>query len=161
MYNSEIFVDKSLLIDYTNKILNTKNKSICIPRPRRFGKSTDADMLVAYYSKGCDSHELFDSLNISKAPDYLRHLNQHNVISLNRQRFLSTTNSIEGMINKITWKVTKELKMEYADYCDESVLSDVLREIMLTLLMISSSLLMNGIVFLESIEMIKWDKENI
>lgn len=51
--------------------------------------------------------------------------------------------------------------MEYADYCDESVLSDVLREIMLTLLMISSSLLMNGIVFLESIEMIKWDKENI
>lgn len=24
MYNSEIFVDKSLLIDYTNKILNKK-----------------------------------------------------------------------------------------------------------------------------------------
>ena len=100
-------------------------------------------------------------MNISKAPDYLRHLNQHNVISLNRQIFLSTTNSIEGMINKIIRKVTKELKMEYADYCDESVLSDVLREIMLTLLMILSSLLMNGIVFLESIEMIKRDKENI
>ncbi len=86
-------------------------------------------MLVAYYSKGCDFHELFDSLNISKAPDYLRHLNQHNVISLNMLRFLSTTNSIEGMINKITRKVTKELKMEYADDCDESVLSDVLSEI--------------------------------
>lgn len=112
MYNSEIFVDKSLLIDYTNKILNTKNKSICISRPRRFGKSTDADMLVAYYSKGCDFHELFYSLNISKAPDYLRHLNQHNVISLNMLSFLSATNSIEGMINKITRKVTKELKME-------------------------------------------------
>ena len=44
MYNSETFVDKSLLIDYTNKILNTKNKSICISRPRRFGISTDVDM---------------------------------------------------------------------------------------------------------------------
>ena len=129
MYNSEIFVDKSLLIDYTNKILNKKNKSICVSRPRRFGKSTDVDMLVAYYSKGCDSHELFDSLNISSTENYLNHLNQHNVVSLNMQRFLSTTHSIEEMLNKITRKVIKELKMEYADYCDEPVLSDVLSEI--------------------------------
>ena len=161
MYNSKIFVDKSLLIDYTNKILNTKNKSICVSRPRRFGKSTDADMLVAYYSKGRDSHELFDSLNISKVLDYLRHLNHHNVISLNMQRFLSTTHSIEGMINKITRKVTKELKMEYADYCDETVLSDVLSEIY--------AYTSNDFIFIidewdcifREYQMIKRDKENI
>ena len=124
-----IYVDKSLLIDVVSNYARNINNSICVSRPRRFGKSTDADMLVAYYSKGCDSHELFDFLNISKVLDYLRHLNHHNVISLNMQRFLSTTHSIEGMINKITRKVTKELKMEYADYCDETVLSDILSEI--------------------------------
>ena len=31
-------------------------------RPRRFGKSVDAEMLVAYYSKDYNSHELFDAL---------------------------------------------------------------------------------------------------
>ncbi len=124
-----IYVDKSLLIDVVSNYAKDVNNSICVSRPRRFGKSTDADMLVAYYSKGCDSHELFDSLNISSTENYLNHLNQHNVISLNMQRFLSTTHSIEEMLNKITRKVTKELKMEYADYCDEPVLSDVLSEI--------------------------------
>lgn len=83
LLNSEIFVDKSMLIDYTNRIINTTNKNICVSRPRRFGKSTDANMLVAYYSMGCDSHELFDSLKISQTTRYQEHLNHHHVIHLN------------------------------------------------------------------------------
>ena len=50
--NSEIYVDKTELITYTNKVLNTKQALICNSRPRRFGKSITADMLTAYYSKG-------------------------------------------------------------------------------------------------------------
>ena len=53
--NSPVYVDKSRLIDYTNSVLNTQRKNICVSRPRRFGKSMAADMLAAYYSKGCDS----------------------------------------------------------------------------------------------------------
>lgn len=53
--NSPIYIDKSDLILYTNKVLNTKQKNLCVSRPRRFGKSMAADMLVVYYSKGCDS----------------------------------------------------------------------------------------------------------
>ena len=53
--NSMVYVDKSELISYTNRVLNTQQKNICVSRPRRFGKSMAADMLVAYYSKGCDS----------------------------------------------------------------------------------------------------------
>ncbi len=57
--NSEIYVDKSGLIEYINSVLNTKEAFICNSRPRRFGKSTAADMLVAYYSRGCDSRACF------------------------------------------------------------------------------------------------------
>lgn len=46
--NSMIYVDKSKLIAYTNRVLNTKQKNLCVSRPRRFGKSMAADMLVAY-----------------------------------------------------------------------------------------------------------------
>lgn len=42
--NSEIYVDKTGLLSYTNKVLNTKQAFICNSRPRRFGKSTIADI---------------------------------------------------------------------------------------------------------------------
>ncbi len=42
---SEIYVDKTGLIACTNKKLNTKDKYLCVSRPRRFGKSMALDML--------------------------------------------------------------------------------------------------------------------
>ena len=53
--NSEIYVDKTGLIEYTNRIMDTNQALICNSRPRRFGKSITANMLAAYYSRGCNS----------------------------------------------------------------------------------------------------------
>ena len=44
--NSEIYVDKTGLIEKTNAALNTRQKFLCVSRPRRFGKSMAADMLA-------------------------------------------------------------------------------------------------------------------
>ena len=57
--NSEIYVDKTGLIEKTNEVLDTRQKFLCVSRPRRFGKSMAADMLAAYYERGEDSAELF------------------------------------------------------------------------------------------------------
>ena len=35
---SEIYVDKTMLISFTNKCLFGENKEICVSRPRRFGR---------------------------------------------------------------------------------------------------------------------------
>ena len=80
--NSQIFVDKSMLIDVTNRYLNTMQRFICVSRPRRFGKSITANMLTAYYSKGCDFETIFADLEIGKSPDFKKHLNQYDVIHL-------------------------------------------------------------------------------
>ncbi|MCD8205852.1 MAG: AAA family ATPase, partial [Clostridia bacterium] len=64
--NSEIYVDKSGLIEFINRSLSTEQRFICVSRPRRFGKSMTANMLTAYYCRGCDSHAQFDGLEISK-----------------------------------------------------------------------------------------------
>ena len=74
--NSEIYVDKSGLIQYTNKVLNTLQGYICNSRPRRFGKSITANMLTAYYSKGCDSDAMFAELEISKSADFKKEKSQ-------------------------------------------------------------------------------------
>lgn len=57
--NSEIYVDKTGLIEYTNRVMDTNQALICNSRPRRFGKSITANMLAAYYSRGCNSEQLF------------------------------------------------------------------------------------------------------
>ena len=75
-YHSEIYVDKSLLIEYTNQVIQTNDGNICVSRPRRFGKSTNVNMLVAYYSKGAQSENLFNSLKISQRECYRERLNQ-------------------------------------------------------------------------------------
>lgn len=53
--NSDIYVDKTRLLEYMNHAMNTDRAMICNSRPRRFGKSITANMLVAYYSKDCNS----------------------------------------------------------------------------------------------------------
>ena len=83
--NSEIYVDKTGLIEYTNRVMDTNQALICNSRPRRFGKSITANMLAAYYSRGCDSKQLFEGKNISKTKLYEEHLNKHDVIHLDVQ----------------------------------------------------------------------------
>ena len=78
--NSEIYIDKTGLIEKTNAVIDTRQKFLCVSRPRRFGKSMAADMLTAYYSKGCDSRELFSSLEIAKDENFEEHLNKYDTI---------------------------------------------------------------------------------
>lgn len=63
--NSEIYVDKTELIAVTNRKLNTEHQNICVSRPRRFGKSMAANMLVAYYCKNVDSRDIFSGFKIA------------------------------------------------------------------------------------------------
>ncbi len=113
--NSEIYVDKSMLIEFTNHVLYTEQRFICISRPRRFGKSMAANMLTAYYSRGCNSRELFRNLKIAEHPSFEKHLNKYNVIHLNIQRFMNRTDDIHMMLSMLETKVVRELKRAFQD----------------------------------------------
>lgn len=113
--NSQIYVDKTMIIDNTNKIICTKQKHICVSRPRRFGKSMAAEMLAAYYSRGCDSQEMFSGLKIARAESFEKHLNKYNVIHINIITFLGETKSIEEMIEYIEEDISYEIMKEFPD----------------------------------------------
>ena len=85
--SSEIYIDKSEMIAFTNSKLGQEKRFICVSRPRRFGKSMAANMLAAYYGKGCLSEKLFNRYKIAKRKSYRKNLNQYNVIALNIQIF--------------------------------------------------------------------------
>lgn len=109
---SEIYVDKTELIACTNKMINTEEQFICVSRPRRFGKSMTVNMLAAYYSRGCDSGELFAGCKIEKNPGFREHLNQYDVICLNMQQFLIEAGS-QKVTEYLEQEVLEELKDEY------------------------------------------------
>ena len=111
--NSEIYVDKSGLLEYTNRVMNTLQGYICNSRPRRFGKSVTANMMTAYYSRGCDSEEMFSHLEISKSQDFKKHLNQYDVIHLDIQWCMEPAGGPDNVVSYITEKTIEELREHY------------------------------------------------
>lgn len=127
--NSEIFVDKSELLDVTNRYVNTQQRFMCVSRPRRFGKSMAADMLAAYYDCGDDTEELFEGLSISQCKSYRKHLNQYDVLKINMQEFLSRSDDVEGMLTLMQRRILSDLKQKYPEYVREEDLVFAMQDV--------------------------------
>ncbi len=127
--NSELYVDKTELIKYTNSRIGKDRPLICSSRPRRFGKTMAVTMLAAYYSRGCHSEKLFAGFKISQNEFFKVHLNKHNVIFLDIQWMYG--NALEEMkrnpavkvVSYIQEEVIAELKMEYPKYVRDTDIS--------------------------------------
>lgn len=128
---SEIYIDKTGLLHYTNQRLETKQKYICVSRPRRFGKSMAAEMLAAYYGRGYDSAELFRGFQIAQEADFTTYLNQYNVIFLNIQDFLSRAHDGKKMKVLLEKALLRDLLKAHpdVDYLDREDLAGVLLDI--------------------------------
>ncbi|MBR3158274.1 MAG: AAA family ATPase [Atopobiaceae bacterium] len=129
--NSRIYVDKSGIIGPLNELVSTRDKYVCVSRPRRFGKTMTGDMLVAYYGRGCDSREQFAGLVASGLPSFERHLNAYDVIHLNIQDFLSESCDMREMLGRISRMLCREILREHPDVCflEEDVLTSVLADV--------------------------------
>lgn len=111
----ETYVDKSMLLKVTNGMLGTAQKYICMSRPRRFGKTITQNMIAAYYSKGCDSRELFENLKISKESDFEKYLNKYNVIQIDLNSEYQNVWDKDRLMIEIQDKVKSEVKDTYPD----------------------------------------------
>ena len=131
MVNSEIYVDKTGLIRYTNSVINTMQGYLCVSCPRRFGKSMTAAMLAAYYSRGCDSEQLFEQFEIAKSSSFYKYRNSYDVIFLKMQEFWSQSENMGEMVSLIQKSVLWELLAEYPDfrYFDSGNLARTMQDI--------------------------------
>ena len=127
--NKYLFVDKTNFIEITDNRLNEDNRFLAVTRPRRFGKTVTADMLLAYYSKKYDGKKIFDELDISKKDCYEQHLNKYNVIYIDmnsiKDKFISYKSdktlyieAIDDIVDFLQYIVIKELK-ENKNYAEQ------------------------------------------
>ncbi len=109
------YVDKTGLIRLVNHSIGTLSKLTCVSRPRRFGKSTAAKMLCAYYDKTCDSSALFAGLEISGDASYEKHRNKYDVIYLDMTGIKPYTKDFTEVVPYICRVITREVLDAYPE----------------------------------------------
>ena len=124
--NSEIYIDKTGLLAYTNKVINTKQAFICNSRPRRFGKSLNMSMLKTFFERGCDP-SIFEGLKISHNVKLCeQYMGQFPVISISMKgvdgrTFEAACTALTGIIG------TEAMRFQFLD--DSKILSQKEKEL--------------------------------
>ena len=122
--SSEIYVDKTEMIQYLNSVVNTQQRFLSVSRPRRFGKTMAADMICAYYSRESDSRELFFKRKIAKTSPVITgdneiawdgYLGKFDVIRLVMTDFMDGSDSVKDMLEYMTEEVVEDLKDGFPD----------------------------------------------
>ena len=126
-----IYVDKTMMIAELNRFIDRGNKYVCISRPRRFGKTIASNMICAYYSKGCDSRELFAPFKIASDSSFNDKINRYNVIKIDVNSEYQNTLHKEQLISRLTEKIKREMRREYPqiDFSDNDSLPEAMLNI--------------------------------
>ena len=125
---SKIYIDKTGLLDYLNGEIGTNGNCIAVSHARRFGKSHAAGMIDAYYSRGCDSTNLFADTKIAKSSDFKKYMNQYNLIHLDISSFWDSYK--ENIIEKIIEYIYKDFRLVFGAQLDyEDNISYILMKI--------------------------------
>lgn len=121
--NDRYFVDKSGIIEKINERVKTKNRFLCITKPRRFGKTSILNMLGAYYGNAHPSKMLFDSLKISAGKSYEQHLNQYNIISFSMNELSGQGNTYQEYIGRFAANIRSDIYEAYPHLAEQKLCS--------------------------------------
>ncbi|KAG4083357.1 hypothetical protein H8356DRAFT_1065047 [Neocallimastix lanati (nom. inval.)] len=126
LLEEKYFIDKSNIINDFNKLINRNSeKYVCITKPRRFGKTSIAAMLVMYYSKSIDSKEIFDKLKVSKGKSsdiiekeneikqYKEYQGKYHTIYLDLSKNVFSFETLDAFISSINNKLKIDIKKLY------------------------------------------------
>lgn len=129
--NCPYFVDKSHILTKIIPRIETSENCLCITRPRRFGKSVIANMLAAFFSKGCNTKELFADSQIYSYDNCKSLMNQYNVIFLSLNRIPNNCTSYRQYIERIENRLKRDLIHSFpdAEICEQDALWDILTDI--------------------------------
>ena len=113
--NSEIFVDKTKMIQYINSVVNTQQRFVSVSRPRRFGKTIAADMLCAYYDRCADSRDMFEKRKLADVSGWDKYLGKFDVIHLVMTRFFKTRITVSEALTNMQKLVIRDYRRAYPD----------------------------------------------
>jgi hypothetical protein len=119
--DENVFADKTDFIAETNKRFDHNGNLLVFARPRRFGKTVTAQMLLAYYSRAYAGQHIFDGLKIAGKDSYAKHLNRHDALYLDmntiRDNYIAYTEDedlkvtgVTSLIDFLEYSIINELR---------------------------------------------------
>ena len=138
--NSEIYVDKSEMIQYLNLLVNTQQRFVGVFRPRRFGKTMAADMICAYDDREADCRSLFAKRKLAvgmpfrngeKEISWDEYLGRFDVIRLVMTKFFGKKTTAKEALARMQLLVIRDIKREYPDidYFDDEDLVQTIEDV--------------------------------
>jgi hypothetical protein len=106
---SGLYVDKTDMLCFFNEVIDKEQRYVCVSRPRRFGKSITANMIAAYFEKGCDSRDLFQGRKLSQAEEWDKNLNQYDVIRIDLAYLLAAVGEPDKMLDELERGLIQDL----------------------------------------------------
>ncbi len=117
--DKDVFVDKTDFIARMSENINKNKRLFAVTRPRRFGKTVTAHMLLAYFSKAYAGQNIFEGLKIASNSCYTKHLNKYDVIYIDM-------NFIDGLYKGYLKKSKKVQGVEsLVDYLEYSIIREL------------------------------------
>ncbi len=118
-----LFIDKTLFI---KEIIDDSSQALCLPRPRRFGKTLNMSMLYYYFSNEFNSKKLFEGLNITKEGSrYLDEMNKYPTIFISLKD--TKRDTYEDFIDAYK-DIMKSLYDKYKKLLEDNVLDETEKE---------------------------------
>lgn len=129
--NSEIYIDKTDMLEMLNAKVNTEQKYICVSRPRRFGKTVTANMIGAYYDRSCDSRAMFEYKKLGQIPNWDKYLNKFDVLWIDVAEVRSMYNSSAEALLAIKKRICEDLRKAFPNCAlqDENIPAQLLASI--------------------------------
>ena len=129
--HSQIYIDKTDILQFFNEVINTEQRYVCVSRPRRFGKSITANTIAAYFEKGCDSRPLFQGRKLSEYENWDCNLNKYDVIRIDLADIRARRKTPEETLDSIEEDVVKELDEAFPAIvnCGKDGIADALAKI--------------------------------
>jgi hypothetical protein len=107
--SSRYYIDKTLMIvDLLDEVNNSAHNSLCVTRPRRFGKSMMAETIAAFFTKGLDSSGVFSKFKISDTEAFSQ-INSRNLFYIDLNQEVSIVASCDDLIIKLCSGILEDM----------------------------------------------------
>ena len=77
---SPYYVDKTGLLNEISRFIGLESCYLCFTRPRRFGKTNNAQMTACFLARGLEAEGLFEGLEVTKNEEAMKHFAAHDVV---------------------------------------------------------------------------------
>ena len=122
---SEFYVDKSGLISFINRLIDSDNNLLLASWPRRFGKTYTIQMLLAYYTRGYDTMPLFKDKRICQVDPDLPYHGAFDVIYLDMLDFRTRAMGRQKALDKGAGGQRTPQQLDWINFLSDSIIQEL------------------------------------